>query len=511
MKKIDKSVIKHHAKKLLILTVLSGVYSVIANALPNDEQSFQVVIDKSRFIQLKQNVNQITLGNADIADIQVLDEHNLYIVGRKLGSTNITFSDKKGNSSNINIEVTHDIDGLKTKLHELVPSENPGVYSSQNSIVLNGQISSAEKMDSILAIANTFLHSESSSKTEQPAQGMSVTVNPAAGGDSKSGKESKSSVINMMQIGGPQQVMLEVKVAEVDRSLAKNLKVNFDVMKTGGSWQTGAVGASASPIADLGAIVTRSISPFGLFARFLGHNTTENAVINASRTNGLIKILAEPTLTTVSGQSADFLSGGEFPIPVQKSSGSGAGIVTVDYKEYGVATKFLPVVLDSGNISLKLSIDVSELNDMTNDVISTGASSNGTPTTLTIKGLTKRRANSTVELADGQTIGIAGLISENVNETINKFPGLAELPIIGQLFTSQSFLKNQTELVIFVTPRLVKPMPNSKPKLPTDNFVEPSDSEFYLLGRTEALDSKVTENIDDNGGGLEGRFGQTVY
>jgi pilus assembly protein CpaC len=492
---------KYRQSKCLALRTLSLLallpYLQPLNALQT-ERALHIAINKSRFIELNKNMDSFTVANPEIADIELLDANHLYILGRHLGSTNVTLNNSKLNLfDTLNIEVTHDIDGLKAKLHELVPSENPGVYSSQGSIVLNGQVSSTEKMDDIISIAKTFLHSDKGKKDE-------YTTNE---------KTSDVSVINMMQVGGPQQVMLEVKVAEMNRSLAKNFKVDFSMMGSNGQFSGGGISGNSaifptlSPSLDSqmleGAIASAAsvITPFGLFGRFIGHDAQVNTIINASRNQGLIKILAEPTLTTISGQTADFLSGGEFPIPVQKNATGG---ISVSYKEFGVATKFLPVVLDSGRISLKISVDVSELSNV-NAVV---AAVNSTQNSFIIPALSKRRANSSVELEDGQTIGLAGLISENLRDNVNKFPGLGEIPVLGQLFTSQEFLKKQTELVIFVTPRLAKPMPTSTPQLPTDHFVEPSDIDFYLLGRTEARVRRTSGKASMGAGGMKGVFGQ---
>lgn len=520
-----------HALGVFAFLLLTFAKVPVVVAIPMD-QLFQVAVNKTRFINLEQNTDTVSVGNPDIADIQLLDKNHLYIVGRRLGSTNVVLGNAKAEFfMTLNVEVTHDLDGLKTKLHELIPSEHPEVHSSQNSIVLSGQISSAEKMDNILAIAGTFLQQDG--KPQDSGQGAAASppeTKDKAAADAKPGKNQATAIINMMQVGGPQQVMLEVKVAEMDRTLAKNLDVNFNIMQAGGSWSAGGVsGKTAVPMPLYSASgqltqVTESIthgqlfdtllnsaptviSPFGAFAKFIGQGGTQgSAVINASRQNGLVKILAEPTLTTISGQSADFLSGGEFPIPVQRNATGG---ISITYKEYGVATKFLPVVLDSGRISLKLTVDVSEISNLNTVVASVSSTQNA----FVIPALTKRRANSSVELEDGQTIGIAGLISDNLRDSVNKLPGIGDLPILGQLFTSQQYLKNQTELVIFITPRLAKPMPNANPTLPTDSFVEPDEFDYYLRGRTESLKDKglrprAQEKIGAGAGGLYGTFGQ---
>jgi pilus assembly protein CpaC len=225
-------------------------------------------------------------------------------------------------------------------------------------------------------------------------------------------------------------------------------------------------------------------------------------VLNAAKNNGLAKVLAEPTLTAVSGQEARFIAGGEFPIPVAQELGQ----VTIEYKEFGVGVKFLPVVLDSGLISLQVNVDVSELSNVNAAILDV-------PTTnqsFIIPSLTKRAATTSVEVQSGQTIGIAGLISEGLRESVNRFPGLGEVPVFGTLFRSQEFLREETELVIFVTPRLAQPMDPESIRLPTEAFVEPTDLEFYLLGKLEG--SQPTDNQPDTpqGGGTERGFGHAL-
>jgi pilus assembly protein CpaC len=221
----------------------------------------------------------------------------------------------------------------------------------------------------------------------------------------------------------------------------------------------------------------------GFFASLLTDEFLFNLAFDAAKQNGLAKILAEPTLTTQTGQEAQFLSGGEFPIPVPRGDDG----VTIEFKEFGVGVRFLPVVLDSKRINLRLMVSVSELIDANSVAISI----DGTPSTFFIPQLSKRSAESTVELADGQTIGIAGLINENMREVVTKFPGLGDLPGIGALFRSQDFLKNETELLILVTPHLTKPVQPADIRLPTDGVREAGDIGFYLGGQLESGRSRT--------------------
>jgi pilus assembly protein CpaC len=321
-------------------------------------------------------------------------------------------------------------------------------------------------------------------------------------------------VINLMQIGGIQQVMLEVKVSEMQRTEVRSLNAQFNAFKNGGQWNFGGVNgglttpAYVNPNGDLVPVFTSansagnltrwgppvseflpnpmSIANQGLFASFLDNNFIFNLALDAALNQGLAKILAEPTLTTLTGQEAKFLSGGEFPIPIQSSLGQ----VSIEYKDYGVELDFIPVVLENGRINLKLTISVSQLVSTT----SLGISATTTNSVLVIPSLTTRSASGTVELADGQTIGLAGLLNDSLAQSINKFPGLGELPVIGALFRSQNYQKGDTELVILVTPHLAKPLPRSKIKLPTDSFVEPSQLDYYLWGKMEGKAPPATTN-----------------
>jgi pilus assembly protein CpaC len=226
-------------------------------------------------------------------------------------------------------------------------------------------------------------------------------------------------------------------------------------------------------------------------------------MVDAAKDEGLAKVLAEPTLTTMTGHEASFLAGGEFPIPVANRDG-----VRVEFKDFGIALKFLPVVLDSGTISLTVNIAVSELTQQHAAIVSVDR----TASSFVVPALSKRSASSTVELGSGQTMGIAGLINENLRETSNKFPGLGDLPVLGALFRSQEFEKGETELVIFVTPHFARPSSREHLRLPTDDFVEPSAIEFYLMGRLEGNPRRRPNPAPEAPpqGGLEGRFGHAL-
>lgn len=469
---------------LLSIATQAGHASPAVAAMPAANTSnIQVPIYKSRVLTTRAPVKKVSVGNPQIADILITSPTQLYLLGRSLGSTNVLLWDG-GNRliDSLDLEVVHDLGGLKDKLYQLMPNERIEVFSAQGALVLRGQVSSASAMDGAIKLAKSY--------TAQSASVVQGEGEAAAAAPAES-----LEVINLLTVGGSQQVMLEVKVAEMQRDLVKRLGVRFLAIGTGGNWQFGGFNNSDSLVDNL-------LSPStGFLAQFASESFLFDAVLEASKDNGSAKILAEPTLTTLSGQQAEFISGGEFPIPVSDDDG-----ITIEFKEFGVGVKFLPVVLDSERINLNLNVSVSELvaaNSLIVEADSTSGSSS-----LLVPALTKRSALSTVELGNGQTIAIAGLISENTRDSVSRFPGLGDIPVLGHLFRSQEFVNGETELVILVTPHLAKPIDARSVRLPTEKFVEPSDLDFYLLGKTKGR--QPGRQVPVSLGVSEGSFGHDI-
>lgn len=496
--------------RALALFLSLAVCAPAANAQDNGdrigggaENSLMVPLYKSRVLTLDAPAARISVGNADIADILILRSRQLYVLGKDLGTTNVLLWDSDERLiGTVSVEVTHDLQALKEKLHRLMPDEKIEVYSAQRNIVLAGRVSNVMNMNAALRIAQGYFKEAAGTMGQQEGTefgAMNVEENKVG------------EVINMMSVGGAQQVMLEVKVAEIARSELKRLDVQFNSILTRSSrWNVGGVNGGATfpdaifqpgnvripifaepapfgPVIDEFAPTDMVIQDKGFFASLLTENFLFNLAFDAAKEKGLAKILAEPTLTTQTGQQAEFLSGGEFPIPVPRGDRG----VTIEFKEFGVGVSFLPVVLDSDRINLKLGISVSEL--VSDNAVAITV--DGTTSTFFIPQLTKRSAESTVELADGQTIGIAGLINESMRESLTKFPGLGDLPGLGALFRSQNFQKNETELLILVTPHLAKPVLPGDVRLPTDNWSEPGDFGFFLGGR---MSSRTPENTNSS-------------
>ncbi|MFY0991587.1 type II and III secretion system protein family protein [Halomonas sp. C05BenzN] len=484
-------------------------------AMPQEGRavSVAVAINKGQVLQFPRAVGVVSVGNPEIADIVVMGSRQIYVLGKSTGTTNVVLWDRSENvEGTLNVTVTHDLETLKSNLHELLPGENVQVRSAQEGIVLSGEVSSAERLETALRLANRF----------------------AGGGE--------GAVLNLMQVGGAQQVMLDVKVAEVSRSLVKRLEANFNVFNVGSSaLRIGGVSGGASfpdatfsgmggdrlsalpffpgqtpvgPAVSEFSPATATIEDTGIFASYQRSDYLLNLVLDAASREGVAKILAEPNLTTLTGQPAQFLAGGEFPIPVPQ----GDGQVAIEHKEFGVGLGFLPVVLDSGTINLKVDVSVSDLVPVNSLQVGVGS---GVSAQFFVPALAKRSASSTVELATGQTIAIAGMLNETLRENVSKLPGLGEVPVLGALFRSQEFIKEQTELVIFVTPRLARSFAPEQVRLPTGSFVPPNDLEFYLLGsfrsleerdnplpRPTSFDLELMSSRPE--GGTEGRFGHDL-
>lgn len=479
--------------------------------------TIEVSVNKSRIINLPTVAENVLVGNKTIADIVIVKPTQMQVFGLAPGNTNMMFLDKRGSLIQaLNVEVTHDLEALKEKLYRLLPGEQIMVSSSQGAIVLSGEVSSAVKMDAALALAKSFLPQGEGPKAKKIGE-----------------------VLNLMQIGGSQQVMLEVQVAEISRQLTKRMGIKFNAINASSPWTIGSVNGGASfpeaifdnvpifhpvtgeflELADDVKIpifnsipsgpniqqfvpTPLSIQDKGIFATFLNNDFLFNMVLDAARDQGLAKILSEPTLTTLTGQEASFLAGGEFPIPVANEDG-----IVIEYKEYGVGLKFLPTVLDSGTINLKINISVSEISN-TNSI---AVGFENVSSAVYVPSLIKRSANASISLGSGQTMGIAGLINESLRESVDKFPVLGDMPVLGALYRSQEYIKGQTELVILVTPHFAQPAKRHQYSLPTDSFVEPDDVEFYLLGRIEKgqpADPRILEM--GSGGGIEQPVGHDL-
>ena len=372
-------------------------------------------------------------GVADV-DVVLLNPNEIYLLGKSVGSTNIIVLSRTGVCTIMDIAVGADTKTLESRLNQFLPGNAIKATAAADSIVLSGTIADATQVERAMSIASAYT------------------------GQGGSGK-----VINMLSVADPQQVMLEVKVAEISKTLVDKLGAKFNLPKINGSW-------TYSVLSDF-----LNGSP-GVLSAAKGNQLFS---LDAEKKDGLVKILAEPTIMAISGQEGSFLAGGRILIPVAQSSQTGLTTITLEEKEFGVALKFTPTVLASGRINLKVRPEVSELSPE-----GIGISEFGTTSRSILPLINTRKAETTVQLHDGQSFAIGGLVKNNVTQNIKAFPILGEIPLIGALFRSSDFQTDKTELVFIVTPHLVKPLPPDYP-LPTDNFIPPSRSEFFLGGKME--------------------------
>lgn len=373
-------------------------------------------------------------GVADL-DITLLSPTELFFLGKKAGSMNVVLQSADGRCVVKDIIVTMDPDTLQSKLTELMPEETGiKVKAAENAVVLTGKVSDAIKLDEVMSLASAY-------------------------GDGKK-------VVNMLRIMTPQQVMLEVKIAEVSKTLLDKFGASVGLNRSGNGG-TNVYTLLSSFLSNGGGL---------LQAMKIGRTAV---TVDGQKDDGLVRILAEPNIMAISGQAASFLSGGKIFIPVaQSKEGTAGSTITLEEKEFGIGVKFTPTVLDGTRVNLKMISEVSDLTQTGSPFTTVGG------VTSVLPSLTVRRADTTVQLNDGQSFVIAGLIKNNYTETIKRFPGLGEVPVLGTLFRSTEFQNDQTELLFVITPRLVKPLAQT-PTLPTDNHVVPSRAEVIFGGQLE--------------------------
>jgi pilus assembly protein CpaC len=469
--------------------------------------TLDVNIGGSELVEIKAPSRRmkILISNEEIIGARPLRANliNVYNLGKQVGYSRVTVYDdaQREVRAIIDVNVSLDVTPLKQKLNQLYPNERIEVYASESSIVLSGTVSGPEVMEQVLRLARTFLPPKA-----------------AGGGVEEGSGRSGDGITNLMTVGGIQQVLLEVKFAEVTRSSSKGWQASIGY--DSGMDFTGAIGVNSltgegglsgtslpSLVEDAGSLLINFAgNPANIFLNI----DSISAALNFLEDEGLARLLAEPKLITQSGQEASFLAGGEFPVPVPDEDG-----VTIEYKEFGVALRFTPVVLSDGKISLHVSPSVSDI--ATTAVIPAGIA--GAELDIIAPSLTTRKLETTVQLYDGQTLALAGLLQDSLRESVSKVPGLGDLPIIGALFRSTAYQQEKTDLLVAVTPHLVRANKEGTIRFPGESLVPPNRLEFYLEGRLEGRRSPGEPSAlsrhsfnppmtpGTNRGGLEGSFG----
>src|SRR3954469_3680626 len=404
----------------------------------------RVTLGRSHTLETSRGFVDLVVGDPEIADVMPLTDKTLYVLGKKIGTTNVSVYDAgKQLVGVIEVEVAYNTARLAADLEQMAPNSGTRVSSSNGRTVLSGPVE-----DSVSAAR---------------AMGLARQYGP--------------DVVNDLTVRSPQQVMLEVCFVEASRNAGKELGINWRVVgKNFGNATKAGLNFAAS--SGLGTLPSGDASFGTLIGRVLSSGVEADIIVQALEDPGLARRLAEPNLITMSGEKASFLAGGEFPIPVQSDRAQ----ITVEYKKFGVGLTFTPTVLANGVINLRIEPEVSQL-DYTNTVRTA---------TVAVPALIVRRASTVVELRDGQSFAVAGLLQSINQETQEQLPWLADLPVIGALFRSASFERKETDLAIIVTPRLVKPpKPGQRLRTPLDNALPASDADLFLAGKLETPVAKA--------------------
>jgi pilus assembly protein CpaC len=467
-----------------------------------DVQRVKVTVNKSRTFRVDSAFSTIVAGSPDIVDVKSLSDHLIYIQGKQTGTTNVILFDSSMKQIGIlDVEVAIDTGNLQQNIQSSTGTRGIRVSSTEGQVVLSGTATDAVAAERAMAIA---------------------TGSVPKGG----------TVVNAMNVAGPQQVMLEVRFLEVDRQAGRNLGVNLYAANANGTnvANTGLGGATGATVREpiggintngnVGAPPTGSLPILGTVGTLLGtaggvaptpfgslltsiirtsNGGSVDLLISALETKGLVRRLAEPNLMALSGDAARFLAGGEFPVPIPNTTTNGFPTITIEYKKFGVELAFVPTVLSRGVINLRVEPSVSEL-DFTNAISIQGT---------TVPALTRRDARTTVELRDGQSFAIAGLLQTRNRQDVSQLPWIGSVPVLGSLFRSSSYQQEETDLVIIVTPRLVAPaVPGQQLASPLDSRLPANDVDFFLNGQMEVR--KRYDDYVNSGGEVKGPYGHII-
>ena len=440
---------------------------------------YEVVVGagQSQVVEIPLVYRDLLIADPKIADVLPLNTHSVYVVGKGIGSTTLTvYGPGKQLITAFNVVVGPDAQGLKARLMEVLPDEKDiAVHIANQSIVMSGTVTSPATLHQAIALANSY---------------------------------APDKVVNMLGVEGTQQVMLSVRFLEMERSTAKDLRLNVNRSRSGDNPQV-RVFTGDTNNSNLNILPTS----FGFLSTL--YNKNLDVLFDALETKGRIRTLAEPSLVAMSGDTASFLAGGEFPIPVQQNGGSStqngvtsttAASITVEYKPFGVALAFTPTILKDGLINIVVSPEVSEIDPTISIDLSL----------IKIPGIKVRRARTTVELRDGESFTIAGLLKEDYQSQIRQFPFAGDVPVLGALFRSNGYKREETELVVVVTPHLVTPR-RGPIAMPGDHFVPPSDFELFLFGSLQGSnlglkpEQKALMTVDPTKGGVDGPHGHVLF
>jgi len=456
-------------RNLIKAALASLALSIIVSPLPLAAETLQIMqgttstplnvpMNRAVVVESDTPFTELSIANPGIADISSLSDRTIYVLGKEPGRTTLTLLGADGRLiTNVEVHVTPDIAEFKERLEQILPGEPIEVRTANDGIVLSGTVSSIARLDRAMELAQRY---------------------------------APERVSNLMSVGGTQQVMLKVRFAEMQRSVSKSLSSSLGLSGSTLGTSLGISGgtntlanSTALSTAMSGSLPAGSTNNGAMLFGFNAGGLEVGILLEALEARGVVRTLAEPNLTALSGQEARFLAGGEYPVPVSRSDGT----VTVEYKPFGVSLNFTPRVVDGDVINLELEASVSSIDP------SNGYTQGG----FTIDAFRKRETSTTVEMRDGESFAIAGLLSDDFTDLNGQVPWLGDIPVLGALFRSAEYQRNQTELVIIVTPHLVTPTRGEALALPTDRVQPPSERDLFLFGRV------TNDNAPQTGGAGE--------
>jgi pilus assembly protein CpaC len=482
------------ATLLAALTALVALLIIApASAGADDSRFVRLGLNKSMVIRLPTATRDVLLGNPAIVDAVVRTQNTAYLFAKSVGQTNAFFFDAEGRQIlSLDIEVALDGKALQKLISRAIPGSRITVDTVNSNVILGGTAANAAEARKAVDLATAFVNGSSGGSTGGSAGAAAAggATASAAGGSSGggSGGGNTGNIINNIVIIGKEQVMLRVRVAELQRDVLKQFGIDTRALFSSGGLTVGFLNVNPFTINDslngglqtlanplMGGVAGTSpvTAATGLGSSFVGNGVQIDDLIKAYERDGLIRTLAEPTLTAISGENAKFLAGGEFPIPVAQDNDR----TTIEFKPFGVGLGFTPVVMSEGRISMRITSEVSETTP--ENAIRTDR--------LTIPGLKVRRAETTVELPSGGSMVMAGMIQERTKQDLNGIPGVKDLPVLGALFRSRDYLSNETELVVIVTPFIVAPVNENKLTTPLDTLNLASDRQTILWGRLNRM------------------------
>jgi pilus assembly protein CpaC len=441
---------------LMLSAVLPAHMSFAQNTLKimrgSTTNAISVKLNRAIVMESEQPFAELSVANPSIADIATLSDRTIYVLGKSPGRTVLTLLGPDGKLiTNVDVKVTPDLAELKELLKEILPRENIQVRSANDGVVLSGTVSGGAKIGLAMDLAQRYAPFDPNTETFK--------------------------LTNLLSVGGTQQVMLKVRFAEMQRSVAKSLSTTIGIGQNTGNFAGTALntGTSLNTLAGINGARDGALN-----IGFTSGGLAISVLLEALESKGLVRTLAEPNLVALSGAEANFLAGGEFPIPVSQGGSAltgGTGTITVEFKPFGIEMKFIPTVVVDDLINLVIDTSVSAIDPQNSFQVGT----NG----ISIPAFTKRQASTVVEIRDGQSLAIAGLLQDNFRDISGQVPWLGDVPVLGALFRSAEYQREQTELVVIVTPHLVNPVDGDSLSLPTDRVILPSENDLFLRGKVE--------------------------